>query len=73
MDKLLDVLKSIKDDVDYENCETLIDAKVFDSIELIELVAQIEETFDIEIEPDEISPENFNSLSALWTMIERLK
>ena len=73
MEKLIELLKDIKENVDYENCESLIEAKVFDSVELIELVASLEENFGIEIDPDEIAPENFNSVGAMWKMIERLK
>ena len=73
MSELLDILKSIKDDVDYANCDTLIDEKVFDSMELIELVSRVEETFGIEIDPNDITPENFNSADALHKLIENLK
>mgnify|MGYP003293230365 CR=1 FL=1 len=73
MNEILEVLKSVKENVDYMNCDNLIDGKVLDSVELIDLVAKLEEVFDIEIDPEEIAPENFNSAKSLWGMIERLK
>lgn len=73
MDELLDILEELKPGVDYENCTTLIDDHILDSLRIISLVAEIEETFDITIPTVQIVPQNFNSAKALWTMIERLQ
>jgi len=35
------------------------------------LVAMINDSFDVQIEPEEIIPENFNSAKAMWALIER--
>ena len=37
------------------------------------LIAQLNEVFDIEVDVDEIVPENFNSVDAIAAMVERLK
>ncbi len=73
MDKLLEILEDIKPDVDYENCETLIDDHHLDSLSLIALIAELEEEFDISIPAVEIVPDNFNSAEKIMNMITRLQ
>lgn len=46
---------------------------LIDSVDLVELVAKLEEIFDIDISLDEIIPENFDSAENIWDMIKRLK
>ncbi|MCI6798997.1 MAG: acyl carrier protein [Spirochaetia bacterium] len=72
MEKLLKILNDIKPDVDFSSEEGLIDNEVFDSFDIVQLVGQISSEFDIEITPNDILPENFNSAEAMWQMIERL-
>lgn len=73
MDKLIEILEDIKPDVDYENCENLIDGHYLDSLSIISLVAEIEDEFDVTVPAVEIVPKNFNSIKAMWSMIERLQ
>lgn len=73
MDKLIEILEDIKPDIDYENCENLIDGHYLDSLSIISLVAEIEDEFDVTVPAVEIVPKNFNSVKAMWSMIERLQ
>lgn len=72
MEELLEILNELHDDIDYETETRLVDDKLFDSFDLITLVTEIGDTFDIEITAREFIPENFNSAQALWRMIQRL-
>lgn len=72
MEKLIEILEDIHPDVDYENCNDLIDGHILDSLSIISLVAELEDEFDITIPAVEIIPANFNSADAMWKMIERL-
>ena len=73
MEKLLEILNDIQPDADYETCTTLIDDEVLDSFAILSIVGELEEAFDIEITPVHIVPENFNSVQALWDMVQRLQ
>lgn len=73
MEKLLEILRDIDPDIDYETCEDLIDGHYLDSLSVISLVAELEDEFDITIPTVEIVPDNFNSAKAIWTMILRLQ
>ena len=72
MEELLEILKDLHDDVDYENCTTLIDDRILDSFDIVTLVAEVDDKLDVQIPPEELIPENFNSASAIWALIERL-
>ena len=50
MEKLLAVLKEVKPGVDFENATNLLSGKVIDSIDMTTILAQLEDTFDIEID-----------------------
>ena len=73
MDQLLDLLKDVNEDVDFTPPTAIIDDEVIDSLDLTGLIADIEDTFDIEIGMNDIVPENFNTVDAMWAMIQRLQ
>ena len=69
MDELMKILQELEPDVNYMEEQALIDAHILDSFLILELVAELEDTYHIRISP----AENINSAKALWQMIERLK
>ena len=68
----MDILTELNSEVDFETCDTLIDDGILDSFDIVSLVGELNDTFDIEITPVDIVPENFNSAEAMWDMIQRL-
>ncbi len=72
MEQLLEILKSLHPEINYKTCNTLIDDNIIDSFDIVTLIAEINDEFDVAIPADEIVPENFNSAKALWQLIERL-
>ena len=73
MDKVMEILMNMDDSIDYEKEQALIDDHILDSLGVITLVSDLEETFDISIEAGEMIPENFNSAQAIWNMVRRLQ
>ena len=73
MDELLEILMDIQPDADYENCTTLIDDGILDSFAVLTLVTELQDAFGISIGPADIVPENFNSLQAIYDLVERLQ
>lgn len=73
MDELLEILNDINPDIDYETEDKLIDGKVLDSFSIVSLIAQIMDTFDIDISPKWMRNENFNSVEAMWHMIQTIQ
>jgi acyl carrier protein len=73
MEKLLEVLKELRATIDYENEKNLIDDGLLDSVDVVTLVGELNEEFDIEITFDDMEAENFNSVEQMWAMIQRLQ
>lgn len=72
MDEILEILQDLHPDVDFETCDTLIDDKIIDSFDIVTIISEINEAFDVVIPAEEIIPENFNSAQALSELVERL-
>lgn len=72
MEELLNILRELHPDVDFETEEHLIDDKILDSFDIVTLVAEIDSEFDVAIPAEELLPENFNSAKALYALVERL-
>ena len=73
MEELLELLEDIKEDVDFENCDTLIDDHILDSFDILQIISTLNDHYDISIPASEIVPENFNSAKSLLSMVERLQ
>lgn len=73
MDEVLDLLRDVKEDVDFENCETLIDDGILDSFDILQIISSLNDTFDVSIPASEIVPANFNSAKAMYTLVKRLQ
>jgi len=73
MEKMMEILKGVRSDVDFENETALIDDGILDSFDIISIVSEFNEAFDIEINVDELEPYNFNTVSAMYELIEKLQ
>lgn len=73
MEELLSILNDRHPDIDFTTREHLIDEAVLDSMDIVSMVQEIAETFDVTITARDIKPENFNSAQALYALIQRLQ
>lgn len=73
MEELLNILRGMHPDVDFENEEHLIDNAILDSMDIVSLITEIGEEFDVTITARDIVPANFNSVKALHALIQRLE
>lgn len=71
-DEIIDLLRDIEEDVDYENCTKLWDERHLDSFDVLSIVSTFDDEFDIKIPAREVVPENFNSAQGLTDMVNRL-
>lgn len=72
MDRIIELLKEIKEDIDYENETSLIDDELLDSFDILQIISALDDEFDISIPASMIVPQNFNSAEALWKMVQEL-
>jgi acyl carrier protein len=73
MEQLLELLKGVRPDVDFENETELIDDGILDSFDVVSIISEIDDQFGVQIRITELDPENFNSAEAIWNLIQELK
>lgn len=73
MEKLIEILRELHPEVDFKTEENLIDSGIFDSFDIVTLVSEIREEFDVTIGVQDLIPENLNSAKALYALIRRLE
>ena len=71
MNEIMEILKGICPRIDFDKEKQLIDDTVLDSLQLMQIITELSDKYEIEVDADDIVPENFNSAEQIWTMIER--
>ena len=73
-EKVIQILEEIRADVDFnKEHQKLIDDEILDSFDIISIVGELNEAFDVDISVDELLPENFNSPDAMVELIVKLQ
>lgn len=73
MEKLLEILEGIRPDVDFRNETALIDDGILDSFDVVSIISELDDAYDVQIRIIELDPENFNSAESIWNLIQELK
>lgn len=72
MEELLKILNGMHPEIDFTVEDDLIGGGILDSMNIVTLITEINDQFDISIPAEEIIPENFDSAASIWTLIQRL-
>lgn len=73
MEQLLEILQEIQPHVDFEKETALVTGGILDSFSIVNLVAELNDAFDIEITASDLVVENFDSAAAILALVERLQ
>lgn len=73
-EKIANLLKNIngKDRISDFDLD-LFESDMLDSLGIAQLVAALEETFNIEIDPEDILPENFSTVNEISALVRKYK
>ncbi|MCD8323087.1 MAG: acyl carrier protein [Oscillospiraceae bacterium] len=72
MEDLMEILRDLRPDVDFEQETALIDDGVLGSFDITALVNEIMDVFGVNISMADLEPENFNSAQAMWEYIQSI-
>ena len=72
MEELRNLLKEKYPNIDFNSEMNLVSDGILDSIEVVSIIAEIEELFDIEISMEYIQPMYFESIESMWGMVEEI-
>ena len=70
MEKLIKILENIKPGVDFTKEKSLVSDGILTSFDIVTLIANLTEEFDIEITVKDIVPENFESIEAIKKLVD---
>jgi len=71
--KILEIVTSIRPDIDFENETALMDDGHLDSFDIVSIISDLNDEFNIHIRITELKPENFNSVDALVALVQKLQ
>ena len=71
-EKVVEILSDIRPDVDFETETQLITNGVLESFDILSIVAELSDEFDVTIRPKDLVPENLNSVDAMVEMLKGL-
>ncbi len=66
-----DSLKDEFDNLDYD--DSLLELGIIDSVKMLDLINFIENKFNIQVDDDDLFPENFDSINAIVNYIQSKK
>lgn len=69
--KFEEILNEVNPEILENKDEDLFDEGILDSLMVMMLVTKLEAAYDCAIEPEDIVPENFNSVESIWKMVEK--
>ena len=70
-EQILELLQDINPDITDDDSVQLVEDEIIDSFDIANLVAAFEEAFDIEIDGEDVIPENFDTISAMEALIQK--
>lgn len=70
MEKLEEILKEVRPDIDFKNEKNLISDELLTSFDIVSITAEIQSAFGVNLDITDIVPENFESIEAIMTLIE---
>lgn len=73
MERLLNILKGIRPDVNFENEDALIDDGILDSFDVVSIISELDDEFGVQVKINTLDPENFNSVQSIWNMVQKLQ
>lgn len=68
--QIIEILSEICPGIDFETETALIDDGLIDSLDIVAVVTELMEAFDVELGVNDLTPENFNSVEAIEELIE---
>lgn len=73
-EKILEIIKNnAGDQTDWMKEDKIVDHELIDSLDMVAIIGDLAEEFDIEISVDDMTAENFNSVHAVAAMVNRLR
>lgn len=71
-ERIREIIENVKSGVEITNDCKLITDKIIDSIDMMELITELEDAFGIEISMEYMDHDHFDTIDAIVKMVEEL-
>ena len=72
-EKILNILKDIRPEFDFTASLNFIEDGMLDSFDIVTLVSELEDNFDVLIDGEDVIPETFDSIESIMNIIQKSK
>ena len=69
-EQIMEILTELRPDVDFENEKQLITDGVLESFDIVALLGELNDAFDIELRVGDLVPDNFNSVEGMIALVK---
>lgn len=69
MEKIINILTEIRPDIDFDQEKQLVDGGLLDSFDIVSIISELNDAFDINIRVHDLKPTNFNSIEAIQELV----
>lgn len=70
--RILEILSEIRPDLNFETETELVSQRILESFDIISIITELGDEFDIEIGAKYLVAENFDSLEAICRLVEKI-
>ena len=70
-ERVIEILRKVRPDIDFSIEKELLTQEVWDSFDIISLIAELTEAFSVEITTEDVVEENFNSIEGIISLIKK--
>lgn len=71
MEEIYRILKEIRPEFDYHKSNNYISDGILDSYDIIMLLSELQDTFNIVIDPMDVLPENFENADKIFALVNK--
>lgn len=70
-EKVIEILSGLRPEFNFSISSDFVGDGMLDSFDIVTLVTELEENFDITIDGEEIIPDNFRSVESILALIDK--
>lgn len=71
--KIIEILSTLRPEFEFTDDKNFIEEGMLDSFDVVSLVNELEENFNVVIDGEDILPENFSTLEAIENLVNQSK
>lgn len=72
MERITEIINSLRPGANVTAQTRLLDEKIISSLTMMSLIAALEDEFDVEIGPQFMLPENFDTVADIYRLVQNL-